>query len=106
MDLEKGQVIIDFDFQTNSSFMNTLEFLSVVALKEAFDQLVAYGDIIAAVIEVKKVKPLWVVVRRTLPDPPHASLSQMALEAKINLRARQYLNDDTIIISFIHEDLP
>ena len=41
MDLEKGQVLIDFDFQANLSFIDTPEFLVVVMLKEALDYMVS-----------------------------------------------------------------
>lgn len=105
MDLEKGQVLIDFDFNSNISFMDTLEFISVMAVKAAFDNLIALGDIKAAVIEIKRMKPLHVVVRRTMPNPPHYSLSQMGLESKMTLSMREFLNDKDIAVVFVHEDL-
>jgi hypothetical protein len=106
MDLEKGQVLIDFDFHSNVSFLDTLEFISITAVKAAFDNLITLGDIKAVVIEIKRMKPLHAVVRRTLPNPPYASLSQMVLESKMTLSMREFLDDEDIAIAFVHEDLP
>lgn len=84
MDLEKGQVLIDFDFQANLSFIDTPEFLVVVMLKEALDYMVSNKEITAAVIEIAKQKPLWVEVRRSLPgtDTPMSHIVNIGMITK------------------------
>jgi hypothetical protein len=103
MDLEKGRILIDFDFQANPSFMDTLEFVTVLMLKEALDYMLHKEEITAAVIEIKKQVPLWIVVRRSVPVTP-APFSHIAHIAKLHLDFKKKLGEDLQLV-FLEESL-
>ena len=102
MDFEEGQVLIDFDFQSHVSFLDTPEFTLVTALKETFDFLVDKRVVSGAIIEITKESPISVVVKRSLitKNPP----LQLALEALITRSAQENLGED-ISITFLDAEV-
>ena len=104
MDLERGQVLINFDFQANLSFMDTLEFISVVMLKEALDYMVSKKEITAAVIDIVQQVPLWVEVRRSLPEF-HTPIHHIANVGKITKDFKKMLGKEAQLV-FLKEELP
>lgn len=95
MNFVEGEVILDFKFKENETFIDTREFRYIISLKETYDFLLERRVINGAIIRIVKQYPLIVeVIREVLKD----NHDLFMLEVDIARSIKNELQSDSIIL--------